>query len=246
MEILKNMDAKTTKKEINDLYDYGYYIYQNQDYFKFSIDSVLLAEFVCVHKKKNKVLDLCSGNAPVPMILNIKYGDRVDITGVELQKEIFELGIDSIKYNKFKNIKLLNDDIKNIPSKIHDKFDVVTCNPPYFEVFSDNINENEIKAIARHEIKIDLENVINVASKMLENKGYFYMVHRANRLADITNTLNKYKFGIKRIIPVYDKKETDCTFILIESVYNGKNYVKIGKPIFIKENSTYKNIFEEV
>ena len=92
------MTVMNTKREINDLYDYGYYIYQNPDYFKFSIDSVLLAEFVCVHKNKNKVLDLCSGNAPVPMILSIKYGDRVDITGVELQDEIFELGKDSIEY----------------------------------------------------------------------------------------------------------------------------------------------------
>ena len=240
------MTVMNTKREINDLYDYGYYIYQNPDYFKFSIDSVLLAEFVCVHKKKNKVLDLCSGNAPVPMILSIKYGDRVDITGVELQDEIYELGKDSIEYNKLDNIKFIKEDAKNIPNILKEKFDIVTCNPPYFEVSGDNINENEVKAIARHEIKIDLDGIINVASRMIENKGYFYMVHRANRLADITNTLNKYKFGIKRIIPVYDKQGVDCTFILIESVYNGKNYVKIGKPVYIKENSSYKNIFEEV
>ena len=85
-----------------------------------------------------------------------------------------------------------------------------------------------------------------ILDEMIENKGYFYMVHRANRLVDITNTLNKYKFGDKRLILVYDKQGVDCTFILIESVYNGKNYVKIGKPLFIKENESYKNIFEEV
>ena len=240
------MTVMNTKREINDLYDYGYYIYQNPDYFKFSIDSVLLAEFVCVHKKKNKVLDLCSGNAPVPMILNIKYGDRVEITGVELQDEIYELGKESIEYNKLDNIKFIKEDVKNIPNVLKEKFDIVTCNPPYFEVTGVNINDNEVKAIARHEIKIDLDGIVKVASKMIENKGYFYMVHRANRLADITNVLNKYKFGIKRIIPVYDKQGVDCTFILIESVYNGKNYVKIGKPLYIKENETYKNIFEEV
>lgn len=237
------MNTKNQTIEKNDLYDYGYYIFQNPDYFKFSIDSVLLAEFVCVHKKNNKVLDLCTGNAPVPMILNIKYGDRVNITGIELQEDIYDLACKSIVFNKFNNINILNMDANDVPSKIHDKFDIVTCNPPYFEVSGDNINENEVKAIARHEIKINLEGIVSVASKMIENKGYFYMVHRANRLADITNVLNKYKFGVKRIIPIYDKKDVDCTFILIESVYNGKNYVKIGKPIYINKYKSYKNIF---
>ena len=131
------MTVMNTKREINDLYDYGYYIYQNPDYFKFSIDSVLLAEFVCVHKNKNKVLDLCSGNAPVPMILNIKYGDRVDITGVELQEEIYELGKDSIDYNKLDNIKLINDDVKNIPNVLKEKFDIILTSKEqrnYYEV----------------------------------------------------------------------------------------------------------------
>ena len=237
------MTVMTTKREINDLYDYGYYIYQNPDYFKFSIDSVLLAEFVCVHKKKNKVLDLCSGNAPVPMILSIKYGDRVDITGVELQDEIYELGKDSIEYNKFNNIKFIKEDVKNIPNVLKEKYDIITCNPPYFEVTGVNINDNEVKAIARHEITCTLEDCIRVASSHIEYNGLFYMVHKDFRLADIIILLNKYNFGIKRIIPIYNDETSECTSIIVESVYKGKDYVKIGKSIYINKYKSYKNIF---
>ena len=76
---------------LNDLFDYGYKIYQDDNYFKFSLDSVILAEFVNIKKNKYKVMDLCSGNAPIPMILNLKYNGQLDISAIELQKDIYEL-----------------------------------------------------------------------------------------------------------------------------------------------------------
>ena len=233
-------------KELNDLFDYGYSIYQNSDYFKFSIDSILLAEFVSLKKGQNKIIDLCTGNAPVPMILHKKYGDKVKITGVELQSEIYKLAIDSLEYNNIKTINLINDDVKNINKLLNGvKFDIVTCNPPYFKSNETNyINENEIKAIARHEIKLDLYSLIEVASKIIENQGSFYLVHRPDRIADVISTLNKFNFGIKRIVPVYDDRtKTSCLF-LIESTFNGKNYVIIDKPLFLTDCKSYKNIFE--
>ena len=84
-------------KRLNDLYDYGLMIYQDSNYFKFSLDSILLAECTKLHKN-DKVIDLCTGNAPVPMILSTKYDNK--IVGMELQKEIYEHAIDSIVYNK--------------------------------------------------------------------------------------------------------------------------------------------------
>ncbi len=228
--------------ELNDLFDYGYKIYQNPLYFKFSVDSVLLAEFIKIKKNDNKIIDLCTGNAPIPMILSKKYGNKLEITGVELQKEIYDLGIKSINYNKITNIKLINDDINNL--SFINKYDIVSCNPPYFK---NNIiqNENKIKAIARHEIKIDLKSIIRISSKLLNNGGYFYLVHRPERLTDIIILLDKYHFGIKRIVPIYTYKDNKCVFILIESIYNGKNYVKIDKPVFLKhDDKTYQGIFE--
>ena len=233
------------KKEVlNDLFDYGYKIYQNEEYFKFSIDSILLAEIVKIKKNKHKVLDLCSGNAPVPMILDSKFGDKLDIKCIELQQEIYELGKKSIEYNNLNNIEFINDDVNNIDNYFKgSKFDVITCNPPYFETNPNiNINDNKIKAIARHELTVTLEDIIKIAASHIEYNGQFYLVHKDFRLADIVVLLNKYNFGIKRIVPIYNDKNSECTSILVESVYNGKNYVKIGKPIFINEYKSYKSI----
>lgn len=233
--------------QLNDLYDYDYMIYQNDDFFKFSIDSVLLAEFVDLKKGKKNILDLCSGNAPVPMILSKKFGRKVEITGIELQEKIFNLGKKSIEYNKINNINFINGDIKNIKKITNNKkFSVITCNPPYFKVDDDsNINDNKIKAFARHELGIILEEVISLSSKVIENQGYLYLVHRPERLADIILLLNKYNYGVKRIQMVFNDNNSKSCLVLIEAVFNGKDYVIINTPLFLKDHLSYKNIFRK-
>lgn len=233
--------------EKNDLFDYGYSIFQNHDYFKFSIDSVLLAEFVKIRKGKYRIMDLCSGNAPIPMILDKKYNDKnLEIIGIELQKEIYDIAVKSIEYNNIHSIKMLNEDVKNI-SKIFsaNKFDIVTCNPPYFKVTNSNlINDNEIKAIARHEIKIDLDSIVENVSKVIQNQGYFYLVHNITRLADVIDVLHKHNFGIKRIVFIHDKRSDPAGLFLLEAMFNGKDYINVLPPVFVREHVSYKNIFE--
>ena len=83
------------KMELNDLFDYpNLKIYQYKKYFKFSLDSILLAEFVKINKITQNILDLCTGNAAVPLILSTKTKAHID--GFEIQKEIFELAKESI------------------------------------------------------------------------------------------------------------------------------------------------------
>lgn len=233
--------------DLNDLFDYGYSIYQNDDYFKFSIDSVLLAEFVSVKKNKRRYLDLCSGNCPVPMILQKKYGYLLDYSAIELQKVIYDLGVKSLDYNNITDIRYINGDMKDYKMYFkNEKFDIITCNPPYFVLHNNIYNDNDIKAIARHEITMELEDVFRVSSKLLENQGVLYMVHRPERLVDIINHAKKYNFGIKTIQHIYNDKESKCCFILIETVFNAKDYVRINKPVFLDEYKSYKNIFNEV
>ena len=122
------------------------YIYQNDDWFKFSLDSVLLANFVTINFRTKKILDLATGNAPIPMLLT--YRTNAQIYGIELQKEIYKLGLKSIKENDMlEQIQLMNIDVKNVSKYFKfEQFDVVTCNPPYFKTKNKELlNDNHIK-----------------------------------------------------------------------------------------------------
>lgn len=234
-----------SKKVINDLYDYPKrHIVQDEENFKFSLDSILLAEYVDKPKPNVKILDMCTGNAPIPLILSTKFENQ--IIGFEIQEKIYNLAIESVELNKCENqIKIINDDVKNIKNYFPgNNFDIITCNPPYFKCHERSlVNENDIKSIARHEIKIDLEHIIKVASDNLNNKGVFYMVHRPDRLDEIINNCTKQFLAVKKITLVTTKKNDIPTIVLIKAVKNGNYGVKINILSNLEEYKSYQSIF---
>lgn len=237
---------------INDLLNYNNLkIVQNTDWFNFSLDSVLLSDFIKV-KDDMKIIDFCTGNCPIPLILSTKI--KTEIYAVELQKEVYDLGKKSIKINNLDNqIKLLNKDVKDLANIFEtDTFDLITCNPPYFKIeeFS-KLNDNSIKTIARHEKMINLENIFKLAKKLLKNNGKIAMVHRTDRLIDIIMEMKKNNIEPKRIRYIYPKENTKSNMVLIEGAKNGKPGLIVEKPIIVhNENGNYKEeilkIFNEV
>ena len=225
------------------------YIIQDTDMFNFSLDSVLLPNFVTINKKTKKILDIGSGNAP---ILLSTLTDA-QIMAVEIQKDVYELGKESIKINKLENrIDFINADINELYKEIDtETFDVITCNPPYFKVNeSSNLNDSEYKTIARHEIKLDLEKLFKIAKKLLKNKGNIAIVHRSERLSDIVSEMKKNNIEPKRIQFVYPSINSEANILLIEGTKNGNPGVKILPPLIShKQNGEYteqvKQFFEK-
>ena len=105
-------------KVINDLLGYkNIKIVQDNEMFNFSLDSVLLPNFVTINKNIKNIMDIGCGNAPIPLILSTKT--TAAITGVEIQKEVYELAIESIKLNnKEDQIKIINEDINVLYNEI--------------------------------------------------------------------------------------------------------------------------------
>ncbi|MBQ8901721.1 MAG: methyltransferase [Bacilli bacterium] len=232
---------------LNDLFDYtNLKIYQYVEGFKFSLDSILLAEFVKVTSKTKSILDLCSGNAAVPMILSTKTKAQID--AFELQESIFNLAKKSIDYNKLdKQITLYNSDIKEIDNyKKGKKYDIITCNPPYFKVEdNEHINDTEVLAIARHELKINLEDIFMIASNHLDDKGEFYLVHRVSRLDEIIILGNKYNLNVKNVELIKTKDNGKPYIVLVRCIKNSKLGIKVNSEKNIGNLKTYQNMFKE-
>lgn len=239
-------------KVINDLLNYSdLKIVQDDDYFNFSLDSVLLPNFVKINSRAKNILDLGTGNAPIPMILSTMT--NANIYGIELQKEIFDMAKESLKINKLEDkITLINDNMKNMDKYFPvNYFDVIVSNPPYFRLNEmSNVNETIQKTIARHEKEITLEEIVQIAKKFLNNNGTFAMVHRTDRLIEIIEEFRKNNIEPKRIQLIYPKENTESNMVLIEGRKNGNVGLKILPPLIAhKQNGEYseevKKIFQE-
>lgn len=206
--------------------------------FSFSLDSVLLPHFVTINKNVDKILDIGCGNAPIPLILSTKT--KTNIIGVEIQKEVYDMAVESVNINNLdKQIDIINADINDYYKKLEsDSFDIITCNPPFFKYLeTSNLNKNDYKTIARHEIKLNLDNLFNIAKKLLKNNGVIAIVHRPDRLIDIITSMKKNNIEPKKIRFVYPKMNSEANILLIEGSKNGKPGMKILPPLYTHLNN---------
>ena len=236
------MNAK--ENVINDLvYFKDIKIVQNKNYFNFSLDSILLPNFVNITNNNSKILDLCTGNAPIPIILSTKTKSK--IIGIELQDEIYDLAKKSIEINKLENrIDIIKEDVKKIDKLFEtDTFDIITCNPPYFKKNEGSIlNDNEIKSIARHEITITIEEIIKISKKLLKNGGSLCIIQRTDRFSEILDIMKRNNIEPKRIRFIYPKIDKESNLFMIDGKKNGSVGLKILPPLYIhNSDGSYTN-----
>ena len=202
-------------ERIDDLQINNLKIIQNPSCFCFGIDAVLLANFATL-KKNSKIVDLGTGTGIIPILVAGKNPSS-NLVAIELQEQMAEMASRSVKLNNLQDrIKVLNIDLKDALSSLEaNSFDAVTVNPPYMHA-EGLINPNDNRAISRHEVKCTLEDVMQVASKLLKFRGSLFMVHRPQRLADIICLARNYKLEPKRIQFIQSTYNKKPNLLLIE------------------------------
>ena len=228
------------KERIDDLQRNGYQIIQNPEKFCFGMDAVLLTGFAHA-REKDTMLDLGTGTGIIPLLMEAKYHCS-HLTGLEIQEESADMARRSVALNDLQDrIDIVTGDIKEadqiFPAA---SFDCITCNPPYMIGQHGLTNPEEPKAIARHEVLCTLEDVVSQASKVLKERGRFYMVHRPFRLAEIMNVLTKYRLEPKKMQLVYPYIDREPNMVLIEALKGGNSRVTVEPPLIVyKEPGVY-------
>ena len=226
-------------------------IYQDSSFFSFSLDSIILANYSTIRDRDKKIVDFCTGNGVIPIILTRRCNKIID--GVEIQEKLYDLAIKSIKINNLEDrINIINGDVKEFSKNNLNVYDLVLCNPPYFKDLENSTkNISKEKMIARHEICINLDEVCHSANLVLKDNGTFSMIHRTERLIDVISCMKNNNIEPKRIMFIYEKKDLPSNMFLIEGQKNGKSGLKIDKPyILYNDDNTmtdeYKRIQLEV
>lgn len=240
------MNLKPNER-IDDLNRCGYKIIQNTSKFCFGMDAVLLSSFAKANEG-DKVIDLGTGTGIIPILMEAKT--KADsFIGIEIQEESVDMAKRSVLMNgQEKKITILYGDIKTASKDLGAAmFDVVTTNPPYMNNAHALVNLNEAKAIARHEIMCDLEDVVREGAKLLKVGGKMYMVHRPFRLIEIVSEMKKYKLEPKRVRFVHPYIDKEPNMVLIEAAKGGKPMVKVEKPLIVyKDVNVYTDEIHDI
>ncbi len=220
-------------ERVDDLQRNHYRIIQDPGRFCFGMDAVLLAGFTNV-KPGEHVLDLGTGTGIIPILLEAKTKGE-HFTGLEIQPESADMAERSVKLNGLaERINIVTGDIKEASSIFGaSSFEVVTTNPPYMIGQHGISNPEDAKAIARHEILCDLDDILRESARLLKPQGRFYMVHRPFRLAEIFSKMVEYHIEPKRMKLVYPFVDKEPNMVLIEGLRGGRSRLTVEKPLIV-------------
>lgn len=225
-----NNNLLKENESLDDLECKGIQLIQNKNGYKFSTDSVLLANFA-KGKPSDRYVDLCSGSGVVAILFACKNNIK-NAFAVEIQSELADMCLRSLEYNKLSNIKVLNINLNTAHEVLgSESVDVITVNPPYNE--QGKTAEDSQIAIATHEIETNLEEICKECFKLLKFGGKLFMVHRADRLVDIMFQLRQNKLEPKVLRVVYPKASKEPNLVLIEVKKGARKGLKILSPLVI-------------
>lgn len=230
------------EERLDDLQVNGYEIIQHPGKFCFGMDAVLLANFARI-KKNECVLDLGTGTGIIPILLTAKTeGEK--FTGLEIQEESADMARRSVAHNHLEGkVDIVTGDIKEAAGIFGPvSFDVITTNPPYMIGHHGIANASDTKAIARHEVLCDLDDILRESARILKPGGRFYMVHRPFRLAEILSKMVNAGIEPKRMRMVHPYIHKEPNMVLLEGKRGGNSRMTVEPPLIVyKEVGVYSD-----
>lgn len=223
-------------------------IKQSKTGYRFSIDAILLAGQIQL-KSKDRMLDIGTGCGIIPLISACRYPDA-KIFGIDIQQQLLDIALLNISENNMKHrITIFSCDVKNLnPSMTSGPVDVVVCNPPHREPNSGRVNPDRQLAIAKHEIAMTVDDLIQAGKRMLDDKGRFVVIYPANRMMDILKRIVSAKIEPKRLCMVHSKLNSNAIRCIVEGTKGGRPGLTVAPPLIIYNDDgsyteTMKNMF---
>jgi tRNA1Val (adenine37-N6)-methyltransferase len=220
---------------------------QPQKGYRFSIDAVLLAWY-SRPTPGDTVLDLGTGCGIIPMILAFRHGG-IHIHGLEIQANLGKLAQENVKQNGLQQrITIHTMDMRALPPKtISAPVDLIVSNPPYRRMNSGRLNPDSQRAVARHEIEINLAQLIGTVKRFLRTAGRFMAIYPAERMADMLVQLRTDGIEPKQIRMIHSRSGAEAKRFLVEAVKGARPGIKVAPSLLIyQKDGTYTDEVERM
>jgi len=211
-------------------------IFQPAKGYRFSIDSVLLGCFI-TRKPYKQAIEFGTGCGIISLILARELRQTA-ITAVEIQESLVKLAQKNAAINQVEHqITVVHEDINRLPLSFKPGFfDLAFANPPFRKSKTGKLSPLYEKSIARHEILIEIESLIKIASNLLNNRGTFALVYHPFRLVELILLLKKHYFEPKRMRFVHNRHNEPATMVLLESVKGAGTWLDVEPPLILRND----------
>ena len=190
-------------------------IVQGELGMRLSTDSVILGAAVQYHFPQN-ILDIGCGTGILSLMMAQRFNDA-NITAIDIEKSAFETTRLNVENSKWKaRIKVEKADIKNWKS--NQQFDLIICNPPYFE--HDTPSPIVEKKIARQNSQLGYEKLAFYSSNLMHDNSEFWCIIPYDKQEKLISAFLKQNISPFYFMPI--KSQSQKPYIRVVMGFSAK------------------------
>lgn len=205
--------------------------------YRFSLDPILLANFITL-KSRERMLDIGTGCGIIPIYMSNRYPHN-PVTGIEIQKELFDLAVRNLRLNGCENIQFHHGDIRAAAKSLSGPFHVVVSNPPYVKRNSGRRSPQTSRYEARYESLLDLGSLLEISTSLLRPKGRLCLIYPVKRLAELISRATSLGLEPRRLRLIHPRSSEPAFLVLVECVKDGGAELKVERPLCILRDGKY-------
>ena len=222
-------------------------LHQPRSGYRFSVDAVLLSHLACP-EPGDTVLDLGTGCGVIPILLAYRH-PSIRVIGVEIQDALVACAMQNVKENQMANrIQILAKDMVQLSqADIGGSVDVVVSNPPYRKIDSGRINADAQRAVARHELKINLDLLLPITRRMLRKSGRFHIIYPSVRTVDLLAAMRSTGLEPKSLTMIHSTASSPARLVAVTGINGGRPGLEVTRPLYLyHDDGTYTRTVEKM
>ncbi|MFP4316384.1 MAG: tRNA1(Val) (adenine(37)-N6)-methyltransferase [Desulfovibrionales bacterium] len=221
-------------------------LHQPENGFRFSVDALLLAAFA-PGQGPARIADLGTGCGVAGLAhLLLNPSSDIAVVGLDVDEEMIEcarMNSSALGLEARFHPELL--DIVHVRERMTpESFDCILANPPYRTPGRGRRPEHPGRDRARFESGAGLETFCAAAGFLLKNRGIFCLIHLAERLPHLFDTLAALNLEPKRLRFVHGRMGLAAKLVLVEARKNGGPGITVEPPLILyasRDNRSYTN-----
>ena len=228
------------EERIETLNRSGQKIIQNSAAPCFSLDALLLADFIKRHGPAAdaplRFADLGTGTGIIALLLAAYYPHSLG-KGLELMPQMAQMAGRSVALNGLEDrLQVVEGDLRNVArlsALAKGAFDLVCANPPYGRLGEGKVSADPLMAAAKSEVHANLADCLHAAAYLLAPGGLFFLVHRPKRLAEALALCLEQGLAPRFLRMVQPFAEKEANHFLLAAQKGGRKDLLVLPPLIV-------------